>query len=121
MMLFGAPWNAPVAQITIRNPEWANKTQLVGQVREGTLMSGNSVIYRNTPNEFEFEMQITEIDRAKVEEYIDFFSSYSHQLMRFIDHEGTSWKARLLEDPSFTQDNYRTSSMRLHILAEAIS
>jgi hypothetical protein len=98
MILLEAPFTAPTATVSLKNPELGDLEVYKFRPKVHTTIDGSVYAYRNTLLTRRLELQFNKLSALDKTDLVVFAHTYAGQDVKFTDWLGRIWKGRLLNE-----------------------
>ena len=99
MITMSYPARNPVDSITLRNPVLGNSDQFDIKTRFRKSMDNILRSYKSTPELHTLLMTFVDLDKAKIDELLTFFSNSGGNEIKLVDHRGITWRGFIINQP----------------------
>ena len=100
MISFQHPYAAPTLTVNIRNPDLGDSLLVENRTQVRRAMNGDLRSFTRTPVTRRLLLTFRELNKAKVQEIINFLTTAAGDEIKYTDYDAVAWRGWILTDPA---------------------
>jgi len=100
MISFQHPYAAPTLTINIRNPNLGDSLLVENRTQVRRAMNGDLRSFTRTPVTRRILLTFSELNKAKVQELVDFLTTAAGGEIKYTDYDSVVWRGWIMTDPA---------------------
>lgn len=100
MISFQHPYASPTLTINIRNPNLGDSLLVENRTQVRRAMNGDLRSFTRTPVTRRILLTFEELNKAKVQELIDFLTTAAGDEIKYTDYDSVVWRGWIITDPA---------------------